>query len=207
MSYVLAYHIIFTTYGFWLPNDQRGSGSEVVRAPHLQRFGAATKLLADGNRSVAHRPFDHGVREEARASLKYPHVRLDGTQAHGVAMSIGDTLDRRDVTCLACCVLPDHVHVLVLRRNTERAERLSSALKANASRVLREQGRHPLADYARPDGTLPKVFAEKGRERFVWDVPHLHRCVTYIEDNPVKAGLRPQRWSFVKEIPERYRQA
>lgn len=27
---VIAYHLILTTYGFWLPNDPRGSGSDPV---------------------------------------------------------------------------------------------------------------------------------------------------------------------------------
>lgn len=205
MGRVIAYHIILTTYGFWLPNDERGSGSEVVRASHLRKFGLATKHLADGERSVAHRTFDHCVRKQARVSLKYPHVRLTGKQAKLVALAIGDTLEHRTVTCVACCVLPDHVHVLVLRDGVDRAESLASSLKANVSRVLREQDMHPLSAFAKPNGTLPKMFAEKGRERFVWDLDHLRRCVKYVEDNPVKAGLRKQRWSFVQELPEQYR--
>ena len=28
---ILAYHIIFTTHGFWLPNDPRGSSSTAIR--------------------------------------------------------------------------------------------------------------------------------------------------------------------------------
>ena len=28
---VVAYHVIITNYGFWLPNDPRGSWSDLVR--------------------------------------------------------------------------------------------------------------------------------------------------------------------------------
>ncbi len=34
-------HITITAYGFWLPNDPRGSGSRIVRAQHLYEAGGA----------------------------------------------------------------------------------------------------------------------------------------------------------------------
>ena len=40
---VLAYHVIFSIYGFWLPNDPRGSWSEFVGAWELVRYGTSTK--------------------------------------------------------------------------------------------------------------------------------------------------------------------
>jgi hypothetical protein len=40
---ILASHVIFSTYGFWLPNDPRGSWSDFVGAWELFRFGPATK--------------------------------------------------------------------------------------------------------------------------------------------------------------------
>lgn len=41
---VVAYHLILTAYGFWLPNDPRGSWSDVVRVFELRPFGPATKV-------------------------------------------------------------------------------------------------------------------------------------------------------------------
>lgn len=42
---VIGYHVIFGTYGFWLPNDPRGSGSDFVWSEELFRFGGkATKV-------------------------------------------------------------------------------------------------------------------------------------------------------------------
>jgi hypothetical protein len=49
-SMVLAYHVIFTAYGFWLPNDPRGSWSEWVGSWELLKFGRATKT--DTRRAV-----------------------------------------------------------------------------------------------------------------------------------------------------------
>lgn len=38
MARVRAYHVIFCTHGFWLPNDPRGSGSTAVRVERLRTF-------------------------------------------------------------------------------------------------------------------------------------------------------------------------
>ena len=54
---ILGLHFIFSAYGFWLPNDPRGSWSDTVRDLELLRFGPATK--ADTTRSVAARPHDY----------------------------------------------------------------------------------------------------------------------------------------------------
>ena len=42
---VHGYHAIFGTYGFWLPNDPRGSWSDFVGAWELVRFGKPMKSL------------------------------------------------------------------------------------------------------------------------------------------------------------------
>jgi hypothetical protein len=76
---ILAYHVVFSTYGFWLPNDPRGSWSDFVAAWELFRYGPATKT--DERRSVAAKPHDHRVRMEAKSALKYPPVEFNGEQA------------------------------------------------------------------------------------------------------------------------------
>lgn len=61
---IRAYHVIMTTYGFWLPNDPRGSWSDWVRQWELYAFGAATKV--ETRRSVAKQPHDRQMRMEAK---------------------------------------------------------------------------------------------------------------------------------------------
>ena len=57
---VLGYHCVFTAYGFWLPNDPRGSWSDFVRKWELVRFGKTTKINDD--RSVAGKGHDRALR-------------------------------------------------------------------------------------------------------------------------------------------------
>ena len=50
---LLAHHSILAFYGFWLPNDPRGSGSDYVANWELFRYGKATKT--DSSVSVVRR--------------------------------------------------------------------------------------------------------------------------------------------------------
>jgi len=73
---VIGFHVILTAYGFWLPNDPRGSWSDFVGAWELVRFGRATKT--DERRSLAKKRHDRRTRLAAKDALKYPPVRFNG---------------------------------------------------------------------------------------------------------------------------------
>ncbi len=69
-----AYHCIFGMYGFWLPNDPRGSWSDYVAAWELYRYGSATKT--ESRRSVAAATHDCQRRFAAKEALKFPAVEI-----------------------------------------------------------------------------------------------------------------------------------
>jgi hypothetical protein len=110
---VIASHVIVGMYGFWLPNDERGSWSDFVGSWELLRFGRATTVNA--RHSLARRPFDAAKRAAAREALKYPPVVLTGLQARAIARGFADYAARADVSILACAILPQHVHLVVGR--------------------------------------------------------------------------------------------
>ncbi len=76
---VLGYHVIFGAYGFWLPNDPRGSWSDFVESWDLFRYGPATTTTE--TRSLAMAPHDRALRMQAKEALKYPAVQFTGLQA------------------------------------------------------------------------------------------------------------------------------
>ena len=81
---VHGYHIILPHYGFWLPNDPRGSWSDFVASWELARFGETTRHL--DQRTLAMLSADElAVREAARKALHYPPVTLTGPQALSIA--------------------------------------------------------------------------------------------------------------------------
>ena len=123
---ILGYHVIFTAYGFWLPNDPRGSWSKFVAAWHLFRYGPATKT--NTRRSVAAKEHDRALRLQAKSALKYPPVELNGLQAQAVAMGIRELVELGKITVWACAILPDHVH-LVLKRESWSAETILNRIQ------------------------------------------------------------------------------
>src|SRR5439155_22569198 len=83
---VLAHHLIFTAYGFWLPNDPRGSWSDFVRSWELFWHGAATKVTTRA--SVARRGHDRDLHRAHKSALRYDPVRFTPRQLGAVARGI-----------------------------------------------------------------------------------------------------------------------
>src|SRR6476619_5785623 len=86
---VLGYHIIFSAYGFWLPNDPRGSWSEFVGAWELFRAGG--KATTTTERRALHRdPHDREKRLATKQKLARPAGRFTGVQARTACRGFGE---------------------------------------------------------------------------------------------------------------------
>jgi len=194
---VLAYHTILSAYGFWLPNDPRGSWSDVVRVYELRVFGPAMKVAT--RRSVADAPHDRARRLAAKKSLVRPPVRFTGEQAGAIARGFAMAAADNAYSILACAILPDHVHYVVAE-HPRKAEGLMAHLKAAASRQLTVEGLHPFGDQPLPCGRLPSPWAAGAWHVYLNTDVAVKQAIAYVEGNPVKAGLRRQRWSFVRSI-------
>src|SRR5439155_6865041 len=107
------YHLIMTAYGFWLPNDPRGSWSDFVASWELYKFGAATKTHE--KRSLAHDPHDVQLRRAAKQALKYPPVRFDEHQRQIIAQGFGEAIGEGGYQILAHCIGHDHSHSIAAR--------------------------------------------------------------------------------------------
>src|SRR5580704_17563066 len=140
---VRAYHLILTTYGFWLPNDPRGSWSQFVRAFDLRQFGLATKT--DDHRSVAKVPHNRQRRLEAKSFLSHKPVAFNGVQAHAVAMGFANCVRKSGCIVHACTVMPRHAHLVVARHEYE-IEMIANLLKGSATTQLNRQKIHPFAN-------------------------------------------------------------
>ena len=192
---VLASHVIFSAYGFWLPNDPRGSWSDFVGSWELLRFGRATKT--DSRRSVAWEEHDQEARLVAKKALKCPPVVFTGIQARAVGRGFAALSARSDLTIWACSILPEHVH-MVIARHAYHVEQIVNLLKGEATRQLVAEGIHPLAGHAGADGKLPKAWS-RGLWKVYLDSPgDIARAIRYVEENPAKEGLPRQRWRFVR---------
>lgn len=194
-------HLIFSTYGFWLPNDPRGSGSTRVRAAHLYAAGGeATKVPTA--RSVAGRPHDGPARRRAQQALKYPPVQLDGLQAQAVGQGFAKIGPQVDLVIHACAIMPDHVHVVVAAHRQLDGDDILTCLKRAGTRALNQAGRHPLAAFSRASGKHPCPWGGGGWKVFLKTSAAMRGRIRYVEENPEKAGLRRQRWACVVPFRE-----
>lgn len=192
---VLASHGIFSAYGFWLPNDPRGSWSDFVRSWDLLRFGKATKI--DERRSVAHSSHDPKLRLVAKSALKFERLRFTGLQARAIARGFAKAADESGYQVLACAILPDHVHAVV-RRHDRPIERILSHLKSRATQQLVAEGLHPFMQFSRPDGRFPSVWAHRLWKVFLDSNDDVARAIEYVRNNPLRENLKEQHWNFVQ---------
>ncbi len=138
---------------------------------------------------------DRGVRLAAKTALQRPAIAFNGLQARAVGRGFGRYVVRSRLAVWACAVLPDHVH-LVVGRPAMTIEQLVIQLKGEATLSLTEEGVHPFGDERDRQGRPPKCFA-RGEWKVFLDPEDVARAIRYVEENPVKEGKKPQRWSFV----------
>ena len=159
---ILAYHVIFTTYGFWLPNDPRGSWSDYVRSWELLHFGRATKVST--GRSLARHPHQQPRRHAAKKAVGYPPVRFTGIQARAVGRGIARACSESGYRVHACSILPEHVHV-ILGRHERRVERIVGHFKGRATQQLVAEQLNPLAVHRTAEGLLPSPWSRMAPSR------------------------------------------
>ena len=183
---MLAHHITFGAYGFWLPNDPRGSWSVTVRNWEVFRAGGkATKV--ETRRSLASKPHDAALRKETKNALSYPPVILDGFQARAVGCGFAKVVSDYGQRLHACSILPEHVHLVIGRTEVE-IRQVVRQLKQQATLRLREEKICPIGDTPWTRGCWI-VYLD--------DMEAVHRAIAYVESNPVKEGKPRQHWSFV----------
>ena len=182
---VIAHHLVWTAYGWWLPNDPRGSMSRTIRNDVIAELGE----LHFGRKRV--QPASAEIRSffaHAREVLKHPLLEFSRAEIAVVGQAFAEAVSRNRYTCYACAVLPDHVHVLI-RKHRQQAEEMIAALQEAARLRLQR-------DVARFAGQ--PVWGGPGWKVFQDRPDDIRGTIRYVDANPGKYGLSPQGWQFVK---------
>lgn len=175
-----------------MPNDPRGSWSEFVRSFDLYRAGGqATKT--NTRRSVAQVSHDRRARQAAKQALKYPPVCFAGNQARAITRGFADYAHANDQRVYALSVMPDHVHMIVARSGKP-IERVAEQFKARATMFVNRAGLHPMPGR---NGRRPSPWARNCWKVYLNTRADIQRAIEYVEQNPIKAGLKPQRYDWV----------
>jgi len=150
----IAYFITWSTYGTWLPGDQRG-WVEYRRGWQLP----------------------DPIRElEAAAKMTEDACRLDPEQRKAVEEQIAETCRIRRWTLHAVNCRTNHLHVVVTAPLPPKLVR--SQLKAWCTRKLKQ-----LAASKVPRGVLrDNWWAERGSQRYIPDEASLEAAILYVRD-------------------------
>lgn len=184
---VIAYHLVWTAYGWWLPNDPRGSGSYTVRGDVLEELGE----LHHGRKRV--QPAGGVIREfyeEAAEELKHPLLTFDEAARSLVGDAFGTVIHDEGYSCYAAAVMPDHVHI-VIRKHKHQAEDMAERLMAVSRERLIDAGMRAM--------THPTWIAGHGWKVFLFHPDEVTRTIRYVERNPIEAGLPAQVWPWVTQ--------
>lgn len=182
---VIAYHLIWMGYGWWLPNDPRGSMSSVIRRDILTELGE----LHFGRKRV--QPCSREIREfyaRAKELLMHPLLNFGRREFDVIGRAFGEVMVRCGYTCYACAVMPDHVHLL-MRKHRDCAEEMIANLQEHSAVVVRAMGGAWGAEHPVWGGPGWKVFLDSRGD--------IERTIRYVEDNPIPYRLPRQRWEFV----------
>lgn len=182
---VIAHHLIFTAYGWWLPNDPRGSNSQTIRNDVVADLGE----IHHGRKRV--QPASAEIREfyrEADKRLRHELLTFSVSDISAIATAFGAVAKEQRYTCWACAIMPDHVHLLI-RKHKHLAEEMIAAFQDHSRLRLRADGLR---------ATNHPVWGGPGWKVFLDHPDEVRRIVRYIQDNPAKIGQPRQEWKFVK---------
>ena len=149
----LAVFFTFRCYGTWIHGDERGSVDR-----HKNNYGAP-RIAANSNR-----------RKHNEGLLLNPPIILTAEQRKSVERSIRETCEKRGWILLAINVRTNHIHV-VIRIGDKKPKDALIALKANATRQLREDG---LWDQEH------SPWADKGSKRNLWNQKSISEACNYV---------------------------
>lgn len=137
---VIAHHLMWTLYGWWLPNDPRGSTSHSIRSDALKDLGGfhyGRKRIQPAGRVI--RVFY----QQAEQILQHDLLTFSPNDFQTVARAFSKAIPRCGYTCYALAIMPDHVH-LIIRKHRDRAEAMIEQLQELTRDALIEADmRHP----------------------------------------------------------------
>ena len=149
----LGFLITFRTYGNWLHGDSRGSVSR-----HRNKYGSPR------------------LRHEAKWLLKNTErldrepVKLSAKQRYYIKAAIRETCKIRKWRLLAINIRTNHVHVVICTQECG-PNRILSALKSNATRMIREK---------RCWTSDKSPWSDKGSTRYLWNEKSVEAACEYV---------------------------
>lgn len=89
-----------------------------------------------------------------------------------------ETKEKNDIIILAYCIMNNHAHMLINEENVE-----------NLTKYMHRVNLIYAKYYNKKYDRVGYVFRDRYKTQPIYSEKHLHACVRYIHNNPVKAGI------------------
>ncbi|RPI58778.1 MAG: hypothetical protein EHM48_09775 [Planctomycetaceae bacterium] len=152
MALPLAYFLTWTTYGTWLPGDERCSVNRLANWPGAERV-----------------PPHDGLKNYAVTQMNSPAFVLDENQRTIVQAVIKSHCEKRGWELLAVNCRTNHVHVVV-KCGDIAAKIVRNQFKSYATRALRDAGLT----------NQQQVWTKDGSDRMLWNERAVSAAVEYV---------------------------
>jgi REP element-mobilizing transposase RayT len=185
---VIAVHLVITLYGHWAVNDPRGSGSDHFIDDKFEPLGP----IRFGRKPRHQQPTRpelkafHAAHEEL---LNFPIFWIDDAKRQQIAEAIREVIRAQGYTCYACAICGNHVHLII---RTHRHDALT--MWTHVADGIRQRLRLRFPEEISPHHP---VVSARPYKVFMYDPDGVWDRISYVEQNPVKEHLSPQRWEFV----------
>jgi REP element-mobilizing transposase RayT len=172
MPATLAYHLVKSAYGLWLPGDERGTWS------------------ASWDEDIGYID-PHSLHSEDPARLRmaaermaHPPLRWNHEIQQVIASTIGECRRQSEWRAVAFAIEATHFHLIISYSGAD-IDRTAKWIAQQVSKAV-----HRMTDHQTP------VFC-KGRWReFIYENEHYRNLINYVENHNVSHGLsrRPYEW-------------
>jgi REP element-mobilizing transposase RayT len=159
--------LTWTTYGTWLPGDERGFVSNVREGP-----GPEVRHNTPGT------PYDRDMpdlRRSAQAALKCPPIYLGLEQAEALLEQFHETARYRGWELLAIGIMANHVHIVVGVPGDPDPSDLLESFKPYGSRKLNRRWGKPASE---------TWWTEGGSKRKLRDEAAIRAAIEYVRNQP-----------------------
>jgi len=125
---------------------------------------------------------------EAKVLLQHPILWFEEPTREIIGQSLGRAISCEGLTCYACAVLRNHVHLLIRKHRLKDREIVAMLTLESRNELLRQSWGSP----SHPIWSDDILVVYK-------DTPEkVHETIAYINDNFTKHGIAFQNWSFLK---------
>ena len=166
--------LTWTTYGTWLPGDERGFVAPIRDADGVQEIHNVPGTPHDADNPA--------LKRFAQQQLKQPPIFLNTDQAHELLPQFQETAHFRKWQLLAAAVMANHVHLVVGVPGDPDPSSLLRDFKSYGSRCLNRR-------WSKPE--CGRWWTESGSKRKLPNQRAVDSAISYVQrqDNPLVSWI------------------